>query len=278
MTTYDVGDAATLGTSVYNASGALTDATVSLSVTAPDGTTSAPSVTHAGTGVYSATVSVSQSGTWFYTWTVSGAVTAVDSGQFTAANPAPPAYATLTELKTTLRITDSTDDVELQAKLLAASRRVDRDCGRRFWSDRTTSSRIYTPHHEELLPVNDIATSTGLVVEVGRASTWTTVASNAYDLLPENAEADSRAIEVLTRVLGYWPMWGLQRVRVTARWGWPAVPEEIKNAAILLAARLFRRKDSPEGVQGFADLGVVRVSRYDPDYDAFIGPYVRDVK
>jgi hypothetical protein len=187
-------------------------------------------------------------------------------------------YATLAELKTALRITDTNDDTELQSKLTSASRRVDKDTGRRFWVDVSTSSRIYQARHEELLTVDDISTSSGLIVEIGRGTSWTTLDSSAYDLLPENAAADGKAIETLFRVNGWWPLWGVQRVRVTATWGWPAVPEEIKNATILLASRLFRRKDSPEGVKGFGDLGVVRVSRYDPDYDALIADYVKDVK
>lgn len=187
-------------------------------------------------------------------------------------------YATLIELKTALRITDTNDDTELQSKLTSASRRVDRDTGRRFWVDGSTSARVYQARHEELLTVDDISTSTGLIVEIGRGLSWSTVDANSYDLLPENAEADSKAIETLLRVNGCWPLWGPQRVRVTAKWGWPVVPEEIKNATILLASRLFRRKDSPEGVKGFSDLGVVRVSRYDPDYDALIADYVKDVK
>lgn len=190
-------------------------------------------------------------------------------------------YATLDEVKTALRIplTDTTDDVELALKLTSASKRIDSDTGRPhgYGLDAATSSRIYTPHHDQLLLVDDIATATGLVVEIGRGTTWSTVDSAAYDLLPENAEVDSRAIEVLARVVGCWPIWGAQRVRVTATWGWPAVPEPIHNAAILLAARLFRRKDSPEGVKGFADLGVVRVARYDPDYDSLISSFVKDV-
>lgn len=186
-------------------------------------------------------------------------------------------YATLAELKTAIGETTATNDTELAAKLTSASRRVDRDTGRRFYQDATTSTRTYQALHEQLMTVDDISTSTGLVVEVGRTS-WTTVDSGAYDLLPFNAEADGRAIETLMRVTGCWPIWGVTRVRVTARWGWPAVPDEIKNATILLAARLFRRKDSPEGVKGFSDLGVVRVGRYDPDYDNLISPYVRDRK
>lgn len=186
-------------------------------------------------------------------------------------------YATLAELKTALRITNTNDDVELQAKLTSASRRVDKDTGRThgFGQDASASTRIYRPMHGELLTVDDISTSVGLIVEQGRGTSWSVVDSDSYDLLPENAEADSLAIETLQRVVGCWPLWGATRVRVTAKWGWPAVPENIKNATILLAVRLFRRKDSPEGVAGFGDMGVVRVGRFDPDYDNLIGPYVR---
>jgi hypothetical protein len=186
-------------------------------------------------------------------------------------------YVTLTALKTALRITDTDDDTELQARMTSASRRVDKDTGRRFWVDQAATAREYRPRHEELLTVDDISTADGLVVEVGRGTGWTVVDPNAYDLLPENAVADGRAIETISRVYGCWPLWGTQRVRVTAVWGWPAIPEDIVNATLLLAARLFRRKDSPEGVTGFGDQGAVRVSRYDSDYDALIGAYVKDV-
>jgi hypothetical protein len=38
--------------------------------------------------------------------------------------------------------------------------------------------------------------------------------------------------------------------------------------------RLFRRKDSPEGVTGSAEWGVVRLSRRDPDVWVLIEPYI----
>lgn len=186
-------------------------------------------------------------------------------------------YATLAELKVKLRITDTADDTELQDKLSSASRRIDRDTGRRFWVDSSATARTYRATHETLLLIDDISTTTGLVVEVGRGSTWTAVDSSGYDLLPENALADGKAIETLERVDACWPLWGSTRVRVTAKWGWPAVPDPIKDACLLLATRLFRRKDSPEGVAGFGDLGVVRLSRYDADYENAIAPYVKAV-
>lgn len=191
-------------------------------------------------------------------------------------------YATLTEFKSALRIPDTVDDTELQAKLTAASRRVDQDTGRNngigFGVANSATSRIYRPRHESLLTVDDISTSVGLIVEVGRGSSWTTVDPTFYDLLPENAEAGGKAIETLSRVWGCWPLWGQQRIRVTATWGWPSVPDQIKAATILLASRLFRRRDSPEGVAGFGDAGIVRISRWDPDYTALIDAYVKDAK
>jgi hypothetical protein len=63
-------------------------------------------------------------------------------------------------------------------------------------------------------------------------------------------------------------------VKVTGVWGWPAVPAAISQATILQAARHFKRYDSPLGVAGFGDFGVVRVSRFlDADVQMLVEPY-----
>ena len=41
----------------------------------------------------------------------------------------------------------------------------------------------------------------------------------------------------------------------------------IKQACIILSMRQFKRYDSPTGVMGFGDLGVMRVGRVDPDVE-----------
>jgi hypothetical protein len=64
-------------------------------------------------------------------------------------------------------------------------------------------------------------------------------------------------------------------VRVTGTFGWPSVPDAIKQATILLSIRIFKRLDSPLAVAGFGDLGAVRVGRSDPDVMAMIAPYRR---
>jgi hypothetical protein len=69
--------------------------------------------------------------------------------------------------------------------------------------------------------------------------------------------------------------WGTAttRVRVTAKFGWPTVPDDIVQACLIQASRLFKRADSPEGVMGSSEWGVVRLSRRDPDVWALIEPY-----
>ena len=40
---------------------------------------------------------------------------------------------------------------------------------------------------------------------------------------------------------------------------------EVQEAVVLLASRLYKRRQSPEGVAGWGDLGVVRIIANDPD-------------
>ncbi len=55
--------------------------------------------------------------------------------------------------------------------------------------------------------------------------------------------------------------------------GWASVPTAVKQATILLAMRQFKRYDSPLGVAGFGDIGVMRVGRVDPDVEALLMPF-----
>ncbi len=50
--------------------------------------------------------------------------------------------------------------------------------------------------------------------------------------------------------------------------GWPANQEQ---GAVMLAARVYRRRNSPSGVESLGELGPVYVSRNDPDIAALLG-------
>lgn len=281
MTAYDLGDTVPLQHRVYS-NGALSAATVALTVTAPDGTTSTPSVTTSTTGVYNATVSTDQTGIWFYVWSVSGAVPDDETpGQFTVATRAPLAYASLYTVRLALGINNDTSRDDLIAGAIqAASRYIDDTCGRRFYADTSATARTYRlrgrcyrTDEGEALMVDDISSATGLAVALGSGSTYTTITD--YETAPDNALVMGQPVTELIRTAGNWSGYGLTtRVRVTARWGWPSVPDAIAEATKIQAARLYRRKDSPEGVLASAEWGAVRMTRMDPDVEALIRPYV----
>jgi hypothetical protein len=186
-------------------------------------------------------------------------------------------YAELAELKDMRQVTGNEADEALQKRLTRASRAIDDRTGRRFYADGSVSARSYRTSGRvvagddgELLLVDDISTTTGLIVEVGDGTSWNAVTDYLTD--PENAIVRGRAIEALIRDCG---RWSTRRVRVTAAWGWPAVPDGIVEATLLLANRRFMRRDSPEGVSGWASEGAVRVSRFDPDIEDLIEPFLK---
>lgn len=182
------------------------------------------------------------------------------------------------------------DDTRLDQALLdravnAASRAVDRHCHRRFWQDTEAQQRLYRADDDQMVWTDDISTVEGLVVETddtGRgvfAATWDRDVD--YQLEPLNADADGptpgawwQLSAVGTRM---WPVYDRRvGVRVTARFGWAAVPDEVVEATLLKATALFRRKDAPFGVAGFGEMGVVRITRSDVDVLELLAHYVKD--
>ncbi|MFE7791313.1 phage gp6-like head-tail connector protein [Streptomyces sp. NPDC057460] len=185
-------------------------------------------------------------------------------------------YGDVAALKARLGIDigDVSRDDALTSALGAASRGIDRACGRRFWLDEQPVQRTFNPRGRVVqdpdgarLLVDDIGSIAGLVVQSGAS----TVIS--YETSPDNALLDQQPITGLLLVNGSWGT-ATNRIRITAQFGWPAVPDDIAEAALIQAARLYRRKDSPEGVTGSAEWGVVRLSRRDPDVWNLIEPYI----
>jgi hypothetical protein len=192
-------------------------------------------------------------------------------------------YVTLDDLKLALKIEDddTARDTLLTKALNAACRSIDKTCGRRFYLDDAATARTYKlggrtvrTSDGDLLVTDDIGSEAGLVAETGTTPSGTWTAVTGWETSPDNALARGEAVTGLNLPTGYWGYHGTTRIRVTARWGWPAVPDDIAQAALTQAMRLFRRKDSPEGVTGSAEWGVVRLSRRDPDVWVLIEPYI----
>lgn len=188
-------------------------------------------------------------------------------------------YVTLELFKASLKITSDDRDGALTAALTAASRAVDTHTGRAADGFTLASSAVARQYE---VGGNTVATASGrikllideigslddLAVETGDGTTWTAAADYRVD--PLTALAQGMPITALTALAG----WGTDLVRVTARWGWPSVPAAIERATLIQATRLYRRKDSPEGVAGQGEFGAIRLSRVDPDVAALLGPYM----
>ncbi len=173
MTTRNVGDQIDVRYLAY-VDGVLTNATLVLTVTDPSGAVTTPSVGHTATGTYDGSFTISSAGVWFWYWTASGAVVDVTPPESVlAATPGPVTYATLTELKAYLGITDTTSDAQLTDSLVTASRAIEHMCSRRFWPDQTATARLYEPRDRCVVMVDDFWTTTGLVVKTDTAGDGT---------------------------------------------------------------------------------------------------------
>lgn len=62
-------------------------------------------------------------------------------------------------------------------------------------------------------------------------------------------------------------------VKVTAKWGWPSVPSGIHQAVVMQAARIVNRRNSPNGVAGANDFGVVRIASVDRDIQELVADF-----
>lgn len=199
-------------------------------------------------------------------------------------------YTTLTAMKTFLSISDNSDDTLLESLIESASRSIDKIANRRFYLDANASARQYRAYNEVLVFVDDIGSTTNLVValdEDGDGTFETPLTLNTdYLLDPLTAPALGRPYTNLTMVnTAYtWPVFpgmfsnGLRPgVQVTARWGWPSVPDDIETACQILTADLYKRKDSPGGILGLGDLGAVRMSPLGRDVTAMVRAYRKEV-
>jgi len=191
-------------------------------------------------------------------------------------------YATLAQVKAALRISDQIDDALLSTAIDSASRWVDGWCGRNFAVASGTSVRDYIPSARmEPLMVDDLTSVVSIKIDEDLDRSFiTTLNEIDYQLEPVNALSFGNAYPY-TRIRpqedGYWPTsFDRATVRVEATFGWPAVPDAVREATILQSSRLFTRLDSPLGIAGFGDMGAMRVSfRGDPDVAMLLEPYRR---
>lgn len=191
------------------------------------------------------------------------------------------AYATAADYRAVVSKSDTGEDAEILSDLKAISRYIDLRTGRFFGKDAAVVARVYTvpdgrgapwvdpfyrtPWNTPIggvpLEVDDIASVTGLLIRADTNQDGTFPgpdwAATDYVLEPANAALGPEPMPY-TRVL--LPSWstqsglsGGQRVRITAVWGWPAVPDAIVRATCHLTGIL--RLESPRATSRVNELG-----------------------
>ncbi len=184
-------------------------------------------------------------------------------------------YCTQNELKAFVGIPsdDTGDDDLLDDAVNAASRQIDAFCGRYFYADGSASARKFFTEDVYRLRVDDISTTTGLVVKYDDDDDGTyevTVSSSEYQVLPINGIVGGITgnpyyiVELISDGSNEWPLdtsSNRPRAEITAKWGYAAVPEQIRQATLMLASELFAMRNAPLGVAGVGDFGVVNIQQ-----------------
>ena len=193
-------------------------------------------------------------------------------------------YVDKDDVKTWLGITGTGQDANLDIAIDAACRAIDDFVGREFIQSETVETRYYDCEFMDYAFIDDIATTTGLVVTTlnqDGTDDQTLVLDTDYYLYPLNADKLTptmpfdkivMAIENGGKIL---PTSHPKGLKITAKFGFPDqhnagsyIPEAITQAALIQASRFWQRKNSPMGFSGNPETGqapIIFLSELDPD-------------
>lgn len=175
-------------------------------------------------------------------------------------------YVTLAQLKAWLGISDSNtaQDGNLSSRILSASADISSWCHRQFGRSEVATERTFRVGRTGV-DVHDFWTAEGLAVVPYLGTT----AGSAWDV-------SALALEPRDGIVNETPGWPYRRistsygdhplnmaffysastVKVTAKWGWENVPENVVTACLMLASSDAKAKDAPFGVAGFGDYAI----------------------
>jgi hypothetical protein len=191
-------------------------------------------------------------------------------------------YVSALSLATYLRMDVPAEDVSLDllSMSVASATAWVNEHTRRDFNLADTATARYFDTSTDVVMVDDIGHATiTLATDSAQDGTHSTAwAATDFQVNPLDAIAANEPITSLIAVGSYaFPQAAFRRrglVKVTARWGWPAVPEAVKQATLILAASLFKRHESPTGLLGGGEFGQIRVGTIvDPHVTMLLQPY-----
>ena len=158
-------------------------------------------------------------------------------------------YATLAEFKAWITMrgsstsTDAADDAVIEDHIEAASRYIDRETGKRFFVDSEDQTRYYTAEDSFLLEIDPLSASpTSVSIDTTGLRSYTALTEDTdFELLPYNAALEGQPytqIAIIAAISSYfWPL-TTKGVKVVGLFGFPAVPDDVKEATLAIAQSL----------------------------------------
>jgi hypothetical protein len=192
-----------------------------------------------------------------------------------------PAYASVAELRSFIQDGGTSNTAELTLAIETASRSVDKACNRQFGLVAASEDRFYTAFYDRyacrwVIEIDDLMTVTGLVINAALTEGVYDKVIDVFTLTPTNSAVIGRPWRKIVVGLASANQPVLHGVQVTAKYGWIAVPDTIKMATLIQAARLFARRAAPFGIAGNPEVGQLRLpDKLDVDLVVSVQPYVR---
>jgi hypothetical protein len=155
-------------------------------------------------------------------------------------------YCTLQQIKSATRITDAIDDSLLEMAVESASRMIDAECDRSFFSS-GTATRDYVPNDVYTVDTDDLTSIVSVKIDdAGDGLFPITLATSDYQAEPLNQRVSGNPFPIYRlRMIGDYllPIWGKQAtVRIQGVYGFTPVPVQITQACVIQAGRIFKTK------------------------------------
>ena len=253
MAVYDLGDVAALGVTILDAAGNAANATsVVATVAAPDGTTSTPSVTNSGTGLYDIAYTPTQYGRHTIRWVATGTNASAYADEFTVRDFLALGVVSFDEVKAHLNIaaSNTTNDEEIRRFIDAATDLAENYVGC-ILGRQTFASEMYDGNVEHLRLRNPRAMTITSVYENGLL-----LQSTDYVLDPTG----QRLYRVTTGAISspsYFGIWapGANNIVVSYVAGFVNPPAAVRQGVLEIIRHLWQTQRGSASVMGRVQTG-----------------------
>lgn len=239
MASFDLGDVVALGITIKNSAGTAQNATaVTCTITAPDGTSSTPTVTNSGAGLYDIAYSPTLSGRHVVRWVATGTNASAFTDEFTVRDLTTLPVISYDMALSHLNIPAASADEEEIRRFIDAAQDLAENYVGAVLGRRVFTSELYDGNTDYLRLRNPRAISITSVVENG-----TTLDPSQYLLDPTGQRLYRLTTSTLSSTAfgayGYWAA-GVNSVAVTYVAGYTVTPPAIQQGVLEILRHLWQ--------------------------------------